>query len=107
VSENIRVVSLVGRFLEHARIFAFGAGEETIYLGSADLMQRNLDRRVETAFPLREKRHRQKVRRLLDLQLADTANGWELKTDGEFERRHPGEGEEPLDSQVVLLTEGF
>jgi polyphosphate kinase len=107
VSENIRVVSLVGRFLEHARIFAFGADEETIYLGSADLMQRNLDRRVETAFPLREKRHREKVRRLLDLQLADTANGWELKTDGGFERRYPGEGEEPLDSQAVLLTEGF
>jgi polyphosphate kinase len=107
VSENIRVVSLVGRFLEHARIFAFGAEEETMYLGSADLMQRNLDRRVETAFPLREKRHRDKVRRLLDLQLADTANGWELKTDGAFERRHPGEGEEPLDSQALLLTEGF
>jgi polyphosphate kinase len=107
VSENIRVVSLVGRFLEHARIFSFGADEETIYLGSADLMQRNLDRRVETAFPLRERRHREKVRRLLDLQLADTANGWSLKTDGEFERRHPEEGEEPLDSQAVLLTQGF
>ncbi len=108
VSENIRVVSLVGRFLEHARIFAFGEGDnESIYLGSADLMQRNLDRRVETAFPLREKRHREKVRRLLDLQLSDTANGWELNTDGEFERRHPGEGEEPLDSQALLLTEGF
>ena len=108
VSENIRVVSLVGRFLEHARIFAFGDGDdERIYLGSADLMQRNLDRRVETAFPLREKRHREKVRRLLDLQLADTANGWVLKTDGEFERRHPAEGEEPLDSQALLLTEGF
>jgi polyphosphate kinase len=108
VSENIRVVSLVGRFLEHARIFAFGEGDgERIYLGSADLMQRNLDRRVETAFPLREKRHREKVRRLLDLQLSDTANGWELNTDGEFERRHPGEGEEPLDSQALLLTEGF
>ncbi|QIN84079.1 polyphosphate kinase 1 [Rubrobacter tropicus] len=108
VSENIRVVSLVGRFLEHARIFAFGDGDdERIYLGSADLMQRNLDRRVETAFPLREKRHREKVRRLLDLQLADTANGWNLKTDGVFERRHPAEGEEPLDSQALLLTEGF
>jgi polyphosphate kinase len=107
VSENIRVVSLVGRFLEHARVFAFGAEEETMYLGSADLMQRNLDRRVETAFPLREKRHREKVRRLLDLQLADTANGWELKTDGAFERRQPGDGEEPLDSQSLLLTEGF
>ena len=108
VSENIRVVSLVGRFLEHARIFAFGEGEdEKIYLGSADLMQRNLDRRVETAFPLREKRHREKVRRLLDLQLADTANAWELRPDGDFERLHPKEGEEPLDSQAILLEEGF
>src|ERR687897_334698 len=108
VSENIRVVSLVGRFLEHARIFAFSDGDnEKMYLGSADLMQRNLDRRVETAFPLREKRHREKVRRLLDLQLADNANGWELGPDGNFERLHPKEGEEYLDSQAILLEEGF
>ena len=108
VSENIRVVSLVGRFLEHARIFAFSDGDdEQIYLGSADLMQRNLDRRVETAFPLRERHHRERVRRLLDLQLADNANGWELGPDGTFERRHPGEGEEKVDSQRILLEEGF
>jgi polyphosphate kinase len=108
VSENIRVVSLVGRFLEHARIFAFSDGDdEKMYLGSADLMQRNLDRRVETAFPLREKRHREKVRRLLDLQLADNANGWELGPDGSFERLHPKEGEEYVDSQAILLEEGF
>jgi polyphosphate kinase len=69
ISENIRVVSLVGRFLEPARAFAFGKGEEEeIYLGSADdLMQRNLDRRVEQLFPLREARRRDKVRRLLEL----------------------------------------
>jgi polyphosphate kinase len=108
VSENIRVVSLVGRFLEHARIFAFSDGDdEQIYLGSADLMQRNLDRRVETAFPLRERHHRERVRRLLDLQLADNANGWELGPDGTFERRHPGDGEEQVDSQKILLEEGF
>jgi polyphosphate kinase len=108
VSENIRVVSLVGRFLEHARIFAFSDGDdEKMYLGSADLMQRNLDRRVETAFPLREKRHREKVRRLLDLQLADNANGWELSPDGTFERLHPKDGEEYVDSQAILLEEGF
>ncbi len=108
VSENIRVVSLVGRFLEHARIFAFADGEdEEIFLGSADLMQRNLDRRVETTFPLREQHHREKVRRLLDLQLADTANAWELGPDGDFERLRPKDGEEPLDSQAVLLEEGF
>jgi polyphosphate kinase len=108
VSENIRVVSLVGRFLEHARIFAFSDGDdEQIYLGSADLMQRNLDRRVETAFPLRERHHRERVRRLLDLQLADNANGWELGPDGTFERRHPGDGEDQVDSQRILLEEGF
>jgi polyphosphate kinase len=108
ISENIRVVSLVGRFLEHARAFAFGEGEEAeIYLGSADLMQRNLDRRVEQLFPLREKRHREKVRRLLELQLADTVNAWELEPDGSFERLHPKESEEPLDSQAILLEEGF
>jgi polyphosphate kinase len=108
VSENIRVVSLVGRFLEHARIFAFSDGDdERIYLGSADLMQRNLDRRVETAFPLRERHHRERVRRLLDLQLADNANGWELGPDGTFERRHPQDDEDQVDSQRILLEEGF
>src|SRR5829696_426480 len=108
VSENIRVVSLVGRFLEHARIFAFSDGDdEKMYLGSADLMQRNLDRRVETAFPLREKRHREKVRCLLDLQLADNVNGWELGPDGTFERLHPKDGEQQVDNQAILLEEGF
>jgi polyphosphate kinase len=108
ISEHIRVVSLVGRFLEHARIYAFGEGEnEKIYLGSADLMQRNLDRRVEQLFPLREERHRKKVRRLLDLQLDDTANAWEMNADGEYIRLRPQEGEEPLDSQALLLEEPF
>ncbi|HEX5975156.1 MAG TPA: polyphosphate kinase 1, partial [Rubrobacteraceae bacterium] len=106
VSENIRVVSLVGRFLEHARVFAFGEGEK-MYLGSADLMQRNLDRRVEQLFPLREQLHRDKVKRLLELQLADTVNAWELRSDGSFERLRPKEGEEPLDSQALLVEEGF
>src|SRR5215210_1086378 len=107
ISENIRVVSLVGRFLEHARIFAFGEEYEKVYLGSADWMQRNLDRRVENVFPLRADRHRQKVRRLMDLQLADTANGWELNPDGSYERHHPKVGEVPLDSQALLLEEPF
>ena len=108
ISESIRVVSLVGRFLEHARIYAFGEGEdEKIYLGSADLMQRNLDRRVEQLFPLREARHRHKVRRLLDLQLSDTANAWEMNPDGDYTRLSPQEGEEPLDSQALLLEEPF
>ena len=108
ISENIRVVSIVGRFLEHARALVFGEGRgEKVYLGSADLMQRNLDRRVEQLFPLRRKEHRNKVRRLLELQLADTANGWELSSDGSFERVEPEEGEEPLDSQALLVEESL
>ena len=108
ISENIRVVSLVGRLLEHARVYAFGEGEdEKIYLGSADLMQRNLDRRVEQLFLLREAHHRKKVRRLLDLQLSDTANAWEMNGDGDYTRLRPKEGEEPLDSQALLLEEPF
>jgi polyphosphate kinase len=108
ISENIRVVSLVGRFLEHARVYAFGEGDdEEMYLGSADLMQRNLDRRVEQLYPLREARHRARVRRLLDLQLSDTANAWELKPDGTHERVEPKEGEDPFDSQAHLLEHPF
>ncbi len=108
VSENIRVVSLVGRFLEHARILACGEDEdEKMYVGSADLMQRNLDRRVEQLYPLREARHREKVRRLLELQLADTANAWQLQSDGSYKRLRPENNAEPLDSQAILLEEGF
>jgi len=108
ISENIRVVSLVGRFLEHARVYAFGEDDdEEMYLGSADLMQRNLDRRVEQLYPLRGARHRARVRRLLDLQLSDTANAWELKPDGTYERVRPGEGEDPFDSQSHLLEHPF
>src|SRR5918997_107705 len=108
ISENIRVVSLVGRFLEHARAFAFGEGEEEeIYLGSADLMQRNLDPAVQQLLPLREARHRDNFRRLLELQLADTVDAWELKPDGSVARLHPRGDEEPLNSQALLLEEGF
>jgi polyphosphate kinase len=82
-----------------------GGEDERIYLGSADLMQRNLDRRVETLFPLREDRHLQKIRRLFDLQLNDTANAWEMNADGTYTRLRPQEGEEPLDSQALLLEE--
>ncbi|MGI8649425.1 MAG: RNA degradosome polyphosphate kinase, partial [Rubrobacter sp.] len=106
VSENIRVVSIVGRFLEHARVFAFGEGEaEKIYIGSADLMPRNLDRRVEQVVPLRDTGHIKKVRRILDLQLSDTVNSWELKSDGSFTRLTSPDGALPIDSQAAMLEE--
>jgi polyphosphate kinase len=62
---------------------------------------------VEQLFPLREKRHRAKVRRLFDLQLSDTVNAWELNADGAYARVRPQEGEEPFDSQALLLEEPF
>src|SRR5216684_2679432 len=86
VSEHIHVRSLVGRFLEHSRIFFFGNnGNEEIYLGSADMMQRNLDSRVETLFPVEDPLLRRAIReRLLDRILADTVNASELQADGHY-----------------------
>jgi polyphosphate kinase len=106
VSERIRVISLVGRFLEHARVFSFGEGDaQQIYLGSCDLMERNLDGRVEAIFPLREEPHKDRVRSILELQLHDTANAWELDRDGCYHRVRPPEGQAPFDSQARLLRE--
>jgi polyphosphate kinase len=103
------VVSLLGRFLKHARAVAFEKDEEEeVCLGSADdLMQRNLDRRVEQLFSLREPRRHDRVWRLLKLQLAYTVNAWALKPDGSCVRLHRRGDEEPLDSQALLLEEGF
>ena len=86
ISENIRVRSLVGRFLEHARIYHFvNGGKEKILLGSADLMPRNLERRVEILFPIEKKVLRQRIRHILDLELADTENARILLPDGSWQ----------------------
>jgi polyphosphate kinase len=104
VSEHIRVVSLVGRFLEHSRMYYFGNGsgsrrEEQLYLGSADLMERNLDRRVEALFPIEQPRLRELLReKVLEALLKDTANARELQSDGSY-RRRAAEGQAPLDMQ--------
>jgi polyphosphate kinase len=83
LSENIRVFSLVGRFLEHTRLFYFrNQGEEEYFIGSADLMQRNLENRVEVCVPVTSPRHRAELRQLLDLQLGNTRNVWEMQADG-------------------------
>src|SRR3712207_356458 len=88
VSENIRVTSLVGRFLEHSRIYAFErAGEERVYIGSADLMQRNLDTRVELLVPIEDPALRAELHDALDFCLADNSNSWELSEDGTWTRR--------------------
>ena len=104
VSDNVRVISIVGRFLEHARIFAFTAGGETAYwIGSADMMARNLDNRVELVAPVEDRAARAEIQEVIDIQLADTALAWELGADGDWTRVEPEPGEAPLNSQEALM----
>jgi polyphosphate kinase len=104
VSDNIRVVSIVGRFLEHARIFAFHSGDEvTMWIGSADMMVRNLDHRVEVVTPVRDPAAVAELRAALETMLADTGLAWCLGPDGTWSRVRPPDGAEPLDSQRELM----
>jgi polyphosphate kinase len=105
VSENITVTTIVGRFLEHARIYYFqNRGEPEIYLGSADLMPRNLDRRVETLFPVLDPGIRRKIQELiLPMHLSDTVKARKLKSDGSYERVAPDRYGEALDAQRWFL----
>jgi polyphosphate kinase len=92
VSENIRVTSVVGRFLEHSRIYSFERqGDARIYIGSADLMPRNLDTRVELLAPVEDEALRAELLDTLDRCFADEANAWELATDGDWTRRRNGD----------------
>ncbi|MAR07139.1 MAG: polyphosphate kinase 1 [Cyanobium sp. NAT70] len=105
LSENITVVSIIGPFLEHSRIFWFGNGSSPeAYIGSADWMPRNLDRRVEAITPVEEPELRQKLERLLDLYLKDNCGAWDMKTDGSFIQRRPGD-ENELNSQMQLIEQ--
>jgi polyphosphate kinase len=105
VSDTISVTSIVGRFLEHSRIYYFrNGGEDEVLLGSADLMQRNLDRRVETLFPIRDARLRHALlEEILFIHLRDNMQCWRLLPNGDYERRVPGEDEPPLNSQLWML----
>jgi polyphosphate kinase len=94
VSENVRVVSIVGRFLEHSRIYAFQRGEETrVLTGSADLMPRNLDSRVELVAPIEDEALKAELLDVLERCFADNANAWELDTEGNWTRLSEPEGE--------------
>jgi polyphosphate kinase len=105
VSENIRVTSIVGRFLEHSRIFYFrNGGEEEILLGSADLMPRNLSGRVETLFPVEDERLKSALRdEILELHLRDNVQSHRLMSDGSYVRLEPEPGDPVVDSQSLLL----
>jgi polyphosphate kinase len=105
LSETISVTSIVGRYLEHARIYYFhNGGRGEVLLGSADLMPRNLDRRVEVLFPIESPRLRKRiVKEILEVHLRDTKQARRLLPDGTYERVLPGEGEEPFGSQEWLM----
>ena len=121
ISENVDVYSIVGRFLEHSRIFYFenGAGSETpqatdaagdgrdpeYYIGSADWMTRNLDNRVEAVIPVEDPEIREQLRFIIDLMLADNRRVWEMESDGGYTQRRPDEGERTIDTQAVLMQE--
>jgi polyphosphate kinase len=105
LSENIRVSSVVGRFLEHSRVYYFAnGGDPQVFLGSADLMTRNLDRRIETLFPLEDQALIAQVYGLLQVYLSDNTRARILQPDGTYVRAVPAEGEEPLDSQAFFAA---
>ena len=105
ISDNIQVISIVGRFLEHSRIYYFhNNDEEQIYVGSADLMPRNLNRRVEVLFPIEDRRLIRHLRdRVLEIYLADNVKARMMQPDGTYVRKTREDGEEAISSQEVLL----
>ena len=109
-TENIRIVSVVGRLLEHSRIYAFGVGDETtVFLSSADLMTRNLDKRVEIAWPVNDPALRARVLDYFTTMLSDTAKLRELQSDGTFTDlcAFVPEGRHPFDAQDHLIKEAY
>src|SRR5271165_4742819 len=103
ISENIRVVSIVGRLLEHSRVYTFERdGEHTVYIASADLMPRNLDHRVELAVPIESAELRAELLDTLERGFADNQNSWELDGEGTWSRRSPEPGERPRSLQLEL-----
>ena len=106
VSENIRVVSIVDRFLEHSRVFYFGnGGDPQVYIGSADWMDRNLSRRVEVVFPIEQPDLKQRlIDEILAVSLADNVKARELLPDGTYRRLVPAKGQPRVRSQQVFLA---
>lgn len=104
ISDNINVVSIIGRFLEHSRIYYFqNNGAEEMYIGSADWMTRNLSRRVEAVTPVESPEIFKDLQEILGVMLSDNRQAWELKSDGTYVQRKPAEGEEAQSTHVILM----
>ena len=105
VSENIEVRSIIGRFLEHTRVYYFlNNGKDEVYAASADLMERNLLNRVETAFPIESNKLKDRVKSELEAYMLDNSQAWVLQSDGRYVRLQPAEGEETIRAQSILLA---
>ena len=103
-TENVHIRSIVGRYLEHSRIYCFGEGEDmTIYIASGDFLTRNTERRVEVGVRVDDREIAKKLRGILDLQLRDTVNAREMQPDGIYTRVKPKQGEPPVDSQMAMF----
>jgi polyphosphate kinase len=104
LSENIRVFGVVGRFLEHSRVFRFeNGGEPEHFLGSADWMKRNLDGRVETVLSVSDQDVQRQIDEILEVYVRDNASAWDCNADGVYRQRTPAEGEERLAAQETLI----
>ena len=105
LSDNVSVISVLGRFLEHARIYYFrNGGEEEYYIGSADLMRRNLESRVEVVAPIEDAASREELSKIFEVQLQDRRNVWEMNTDGSYVQRLPsGRASESGGCQQILI----
>jgi polyphosphate kinase len=104
ISDNISVVSIVGRFLEHSRVFYFhDNGAERYYIGSADWMERNLDNRVEAVTPIHDSYLQRRLQEILDTCLSDNRDCWEMRSDGTYEERTPGD--EEIRAQSIFMQQ--
>jgi polyphosphate kinase len=104
LSETVRAISIVGRFLEHTRIFYFlNGGNEEYFIGSADCMKRNLESRVEVVTPVDTPELQRDLRQILEAQFNDRRSAWDMQPDGSYIQRMPGEGDDPRSSQQILI----
>ncbi len=106
ISENIRVISVIGRFLEHSRVFYFyNGGDERFYIGSADWMPRNLDRRVEALVPIEDVSIRAELTELIEICLNDNRQAWEMESDGMYTKRYPQDEEPERSTHEILMVQ--